>query len=81
MTTLNEPYELTLDSLRNIRHTEITTQRIITMLLHLVETVSELQTRIRDLEKAKDTQEVIKVNMKYGAKRKDNDSHSIDQTT
>lgn len=80
MTVLNEPYELTVESLRNIRHTEITTQRIITLLLHTVETVMELQARIRELENSKDAQEVIKVNMKYGAKKKDNDPHSIDKT-
>lgn len=68
-----------LEKLQGVRYAELNIQRLIKVVSSIHETVTELQTRIRDLEAAKDSSEVFNVKVKYGAKLQKNDTHSIDQ--
>lgn len=68
-----------LEKLQGVRYAELNIQRLIKVVSNIHETVTELQTRIRDLETAKDSSEVLNVKVKYGAKAQKNDIYNIDQ--
>lgn len=68
-----------LEKLQGVRYAELNIQRLIKVVSNIHETVTELQTRIRDLEAAKDSSEVLNVKVKYGAKAQKNDTYNIDQ--